>query len=67
MTLDPVCGMEVEEGKEAAASVFRGKRYLFCSPGCKEKFDRNPEAYIRKEPVGDKERIRNASTFPSWG
>jgi len=64
MTLDPVCGMEVEEGKEAAASVFRGKRYLFCSPGCKEKFDRNPEAYIRKEPVGDKERIPGKREVP---
>lgn len=43
---DPVCKMTIEEKDAAATSSHRGKTYRFCSPHCKEKFDRNPESYI---------------------
>ncbi|MBI4444990.1 MAG: YHS domain-containing protein [Acidobacteria bacterium] len=45
MHKDPVCGMHVEEKDAAARSEFRGKTYYFCSSGCKEKFQVNPERY----------------------
>ena len=45
MAKDPVCGMEVDESTAPATSTHRGKTYYFCSTGCKETFDRNPEAY----------------------
>ncbi len=47
---DPVCGMSVEEGKEAAKSEYQGKTYFFCSRGCKVAFDKNPEKYLKEGP-----------------
>jgi YHS domain-containing protein len=44
-TKDPVCGMTVDTQKSAAASVYRGKTYHFCSTSCRDKFDREPEKY----------------------
>jgi YHS domain-containing protein len=44
MTKDPVCGMEVDE-KNALTSTYRGNHYAFCSPDCKQAFDREPEKY----------------------
>lgn len=49
MAKDLVCGMEVKQEEAAATSVYKGKTYFFCSQGCKEKFDRNPEKYILKK------------------
>jgi YHS domain-containing protein len=43
MAKDPVCGMQVDEKKAAASSVYRGTTYYFCSPGCKAAFDKSPE------------------------
>jgi YHS domain-containing protein len=34
---DPVCGMQVDERKA----------YYFCSTSCKQKFDQNPQQYVR--------------------
>jgi flavin-dependent dehydrogenase/YHS domain-containing protein len=45
MVKDPVCGMNVDEGKAAATSVYRGQTYHFCSQGCKATFDKAPEQY----------------------
>jgi len=49
MAKDPVCNMDVDEKKAAAASVHKGETYYFCAKGCKEKFDREPEKFIGKE------------------
>ncbi len=49
MAIDPVCKMEVEESKAAAASEFKGKTYYFCAAGCKRAFDENPEKYLAEE------------------
>lgn len=45
---DPVCGMQVEEQSAAATSEHQGQTYYFCSRGCKERFDRDPEQYTSK-------------------
>ena len=42
---DPVCSMQVEEQSAAAQSEYEGQTYYFCSQGCKEKFEQNPEQY----------------------
>jgi YHS domain-containing protein len=42
---DPVCHMQVDQHTAVAQSEFQGRRYYFCSPGCKEKFDRDPGSY----------------------
>jgi len=46
MAIDLVCKMEVEESKAAATSEYKGKKYYFCSVGCKKAFDQNPEKYL---------------------
>ena len=48
--IDPVCGMTVVEGKEAAKSDYKGTTYYFCSRGCKVAFDKNPENFLKKGP-----------------
>ena len=47
MAKDPVCGMEVEESKAAGTSEYKGKKYHFCSTGCKAAFDKDPEKYVK--------------------
>jgi Cu+-exporting ATPase len=49
MAKDLVCGMEVKEEEAAGFSLYKGKKYYFCSKNCKEKFDENPEEYIKSE------------------
>lgn len=46
MTKDPVCGMEVEEGK--ICSEYKEKMYYFCSETCKTTFEQDPEKYAQK-------------------
>ncbi len=48
MAIDPVCKMEVDENTAAATSEYQGKKYYFCSRGCKQAFDQNPEKYLRR-------------------
>jgi YHS domain-containing protein len=43
---DPVCGMDVDEGKAAATSQYKGHTYSFCSKGCKAAFDKDPEKFV---------------------
>ena len=47
MTSDPVCGMQVDESKAAAASKYKGQSYYFCSAGCKQQFEKNPQKYVK--------------------
>lgn len=49
MAKDLVCGMEVKEEEAAGFSLYKGKKYYFCSKNCKEKFDENPEEYVKPE------------------
>ncbi len=51
MVTDPVCEMEViEEDAELGANVstYKDKQYYFCARTCKEKFDADPEKYVKK-------------------
>ncbi len=48
--IDPVCGMTVDEGKEAGKSDYKGATYYFCSRGCKVAFDKDPEKYLKEGP-----------------
>jgi len=47
MVLDVVCSMDINEKTAKWKSEHKGKTYYFCSPMCKQKFDRNPENYIK--------------------
>ncbi len=43
---DPVCGMTVDRSK-ALSLEHGGKRHFFCGPGCRAKFEADPERYPR--------------------
>ncbi len=62
MHRDPVCGMEVDDRSDKAQSQFNGQTYHFCSPDCKQQFDRNPESYIGKEG----QRTQGAGSSKGW-
>ena len=46
MVKDPVCGMSVDEKKATNKSVYQGRTYYFCSPGCKQAFDQKPQKHV---------------------
>ena len=43
---DPVCGMQVERSSAPARATYLGVTHLFCSDGCREKFERSPERFV---------------------
>jgi YHS domain-containing protein len=54
MTLDVVCGREVERrGAEREGLIVErhGKTYAFCSKSCKDRFEAQPERYAGADPV----------------
>jgi Cu+-exporting ATPase len=46
---DPVCGMEVEIARAAASTDHQSRTYYFCSLGCKQDFEHQPEQYIGRD------------------
>ncbi len=49
MANDPVCGVEVDPQTAEYRSEYKGKSYYFCSFGCKQQFDQEPEAYTNPD------------------
>ncbi|HBL30657.1 MAG TPA: YHS domain-containing protein [Acidobacteria bacterium] len=47
MVTDPVCGMKIDPKTAAGKSTYAGKTYYFCSKDEKEKFDKDPEKYLK--------------------
>ena len=45
MAKDPVCGMDVDPKTAAGESEYQGRKYYFCSTGCKKAFDKEPRQY----------------------
>lgn len=43
---DPVCGMSVDPAASEHQAEHRGTVYRFCSPGCRTKFEADPERYL---------------------
>ncbi len=54
MAKDPVCGMEVKENEAKATTVYRGKKYHFCAVACKNRFEKDPEKFLKKRPEEDR-------------
>ena len=52
---DPVCGMNLDDGKAKAAglkSEYQGKSYFFCSDTCRKQFNKTPDRYVSKPEEG---------------
>ena len=47
---DPVCGMMVDPQRAAGKFSYRGETYYFCNPGCQQRFQENPEAFLHPGP-----------------
>ncbi len=43
---DPVCKMVIDDKDAVATSLYKGITHYFCSPVCKEEFDKNPDAIL---------------------
>lgn len=54
MPRDPVCGMEVDPSRAAGKSEYKGETIYFCALRCKERFDRDPVAYMTGEGAKEK-------------
>jgi len=39
--------MEIATASAVGKSVYGGKTYYFCNPGCKARFDKSPEDYTK--------------------
>lgn len=45
-TLDPVCGMKLDEAKAPYKTGYAGEIFHFCSVDCQSKFEEDPGRYI---------------------
>ncbi len=48
---DPVCGMEVDPQHAKHTAEWNGDTFLFCSEGCRFKFEAEPERYANGEEL----------------
>lgn len=56
----PVKGKTIASaGMAGGTSVYKGKIYTFCCPGCKPKFDKDPGRYLH--PQGQQDRSASTS------
>ena len=66
--IDPICGMTVEPHSAAGSFEYRGTTYYFCSKGCLQKFQQEPERFLQKstpklvQPVGIGRAARSSAT-----
>jgi len=57
---DPVCGMMVDPQRAAGKAEYAGKSYFFCSPRCKERFEKEPEKFLAAPGTAGMEQVREA-------
>jgi Cu+-exporting ATPase len=50
---DAVCQMELDENQVKESLTYKGRRYYFCSIGCRAEFERHPEDYTQVAPLED--------------
>ena len=46
---DPVCGMTIDRAK-ALSVEHAGKTYYFCGPGCRTRFEHDPDGFTGANP-----------------
>ena len=67
---DPVCGMDVNPQTAQHHTEHSGECYYFCSSGCQNKFEADPDAYLRPAvgaktaPDDDSKRIYTCPMHP---
>ena len=48
LPVDPVCGMTVDPATARASGLHDGRTYYFCCPSCMQKFQADPQRYLRR-------------------
>lgn len=48
---DPVCAMVISPARARATAMHRGTTYYFCSPNCRDCFERDPDRYLGNAPL----------------
>ena len=59
---DPVCSMEIERDSATVTREYKGETFIFCSPGCANSFDADPERYVRQVSIESQTRWDSASS-----
>jgi len=57
VAIDPVCGMKVKRETAKHRFEYKGQEYLFCCARCRERFEADPENFLKPKP-------EQASTAP---
>jgi len=61
--IDPICQMKVDtDNPPGGSSEYQGTTYYFCSTGCKEVFEQDPESHL-SEPAPELPRQQKVSFF----
>ena len=55
---DVVCEMELDETHVKESLLYSGRKYYFCSVGCRAEFERHPEDYT---PAAQREDGANSN------
>ena len=64
VAIDPVCGMKVKRETAKHRFEYRGEEYLFCGARCRERFEADPEKFLKpKEPEQQKAEPVPAGTI----
>jgi P-type Cu+ transporter len=63
--MDPVCGMTVDPATAAGKTEYAGKTYYFCHPGCKTKFEAEPQKYMTRKTAPQLVTIGPAKPVPA--
>lgn len=59
--VDPVCRMMVNPNSAAAKVEHGGHTYFFCSSGCAEKFQEDPDLYLHADRKNDAPRLEDTA------
>jgi len=51
LAIDPVCGMKVNPATAEHRFSYRGEEYFFCSGRCRERFEAEPEKFLKPREV----------------
>jgi len=46
LTVDPVCGMKLDQAKARYQTGYAGEMFYFCSVDCQKKFEEDPGRFI---------------------
>ncbi len=52
VAIDPVCGMKVKRETAKHRFEYRGEEYLFCGGRCRERFEADPEKFLKPKKPG---------------